>query len=160
MSIASAGALTSRSPCGGFVDHNRDLSACAATGQMLDRVAGPVEWIGGVERGRDDPTLDEIAEAFEVRLTLTVDDEREPLAHEGRQSPGLQLAAHSGYRVTAFATDDDECAARPEHGAKRWNWGVPARVDDGVIGPVAAVGARIAVIGDHAVRSERANEVR
>src|SRR3954454_14461013 len=137
MSIASPGALTSRSPCGGFVDHNRDLSARAASGQMLDRVAGPVEWIGGVECGRDDPTFDEIAETFEVRLTLTVDDEGEPLAHEGRQSPGVQLAAHSDYRVTAFATDDDECAAWPEHGAKRPKRSVAARVDDGIIGLVA-----------------------
>ena len=98
--------------------------------------------------------LNELAEALEVGLPLAVDNEGEPLANEGTES-GVQLSAHTGHRVAAFAADDHERAARCEPRAKRRDRRVPACVDDCVIGAAVIVVSTVSYAITRSAPSER-----
>jgi hypothetical protein len=69
----------------GFVHGDGELALYAASGQMLDGLGGAIERVDRVKGGLDRAALDELSEAFEVRLSLAVDDEGESLSHEWGQ---------------------------------------------------------------------------
>ena len=73
------------------------------------------------------------------------------------QDAGVQLAAHAGHRVAAFAADDDQRAARCEHRAQSGERCVSAGIDDGVVRAVGVLAG--VVVSDDSFGAKRAHEV-